>query len=296
MHRDLEDSELVSRTRYRGQSPSYSRQSQYFGRPPIQIGQTYQYRMGIGSNHSKLHISNAQLSKCGLVFDTIQSQASIVCSPSSRQSCASSRRTFNELEFTSHICVSSYNSDILYSSQDMSISVQNSSHCSFLAPTAEVLRVTSTSGVSPYSSSTISKTSDTVKRKISTPKPPITRPKPPLIYQSKKFSKDVASFVSKTRRKSTQKVYDAKWIIFSNWCHRRKIDPVSDPLTIIANFIIYFFSEKNDQISTIKGYRAMISNTLKFKTGNRIRSNPVLSELIRSFELQHPVQRSLTPK
>ena len=40
----------------------------------------------------------------------------------------------------------------------------------------------------------------------------------------------------------------------------------------------------------------MISNTLKFKTGNRIRSNPVLSELIRSFELQRPVQRSLTPK
>ena len=40
----------------------------------------------------------------------------------------------------------------------------------------------------------------------------------------------------------------------------------------------------------------MISNTLKFKTGNRIRFNPVLSELIRSFELQHPVQRSLTPK
>ena len=40
----------------------------------------------------------------------------------------------------------------------------------------------------------------------------------------------------------------------------------------------------------------MISNTLKFKTGNRIGSDPVLSELIRSFELQRPVQRSLTPK
>ena len=40
----------------------------------------------------------------------------------------------------------------------------------------------------------------------------------------------------------------------------------------------------------------MISNTLKFKTGNRIASNPVLSELSRSFELQCPVQRSLTPK
>ena len=65
---------------------------------------------------------------------------------------------------------------------------------------------------------------------------------------------------------------------------------------MIVDFLIYLFSEKKYQISTIKGYRAMISNTLKFKTGNRIGSNPVLSELIRSFELQCPVQRSLTLK
>ena len=40
----------------------------------------------------------------------------------------------------------------------------------------------------------------------------------------------------------------------------------------------------------------MISNTLKLKTGNRVGSNPALSELIRSFELQYPVQRSLNPE
>ena len=68
------------------------------------------------------------------------------------------------------------------------------------------------------------------------------------------------------------------------------------PLTVIADFLIYLFSEKKYQISTIKGYRSMISNTLKFKAGNRIGSNPVLSEFIKSFESQRPVQRSLTPK
>ena len=65
---------------------------------------------------------------------------------------------------------------------------------------------------------------------------------------------------------------------------------------MIADFLIYLFSEKKYQISTIKGYRSMISNSLKFKTDIRVGSNPVLSELIRSFELQRPVQRSLTPK
>ena len=40
----------------------------------------------------------------------------------------------------------------------------------------------------------------------------------------------------------------------------------------------------------------MCIDTLKFKTANKIGSNPVLSELIRYFELQRPVQRCLTPK
>ena len=65
---------------------------------------------------------------------------------------------------------------------------------------------------------------------------------------------------------------------------------------MIADFLFFLFSEKKYQISTIKGYKAMISNTRKFKMGNRIGSNPVLSEFIRSFELQRPVQISLTPK
>ena len=43
----------------------------------------------------------------------------------------------------------------------------------------------------------------------------------------KKFLKVVANFVSKSRRKSTQKVYDTKWVVYSNWCHRKKIDSVS---------------------------------------------------------------------
>ena len=138
------------------------------------------------------------------------------------------------------------------------------------------------------------------KRKICTSKPPNSRPsRLGVIKQSirdKKFSQNVADFVSRSRRASTQKVYNAKWTIFSNWCHTKKVNPISAPITVIADFLIFLFSEKKCQISTIKGYRSMISNTLKFKTGNRIGSNPVLSELIRSFELQRPVQRSLTPK
>ena len=192
-------------------------------------------------------------------------------------------------------------SDTCCSRENPTTSVQNSSHSSVLATATVVLRTSSSISVSSDSSATNSKTTtDSIQRKICTSKPPNSRPsRLGVIKQSirdKKFSQNVADFVSRSRRASTQKVYDAKWTIFSNWCHTKKVNPISAPITVIADFLIFLFSEKKCQISTIKGYRSMISNTLKFKTGNRIGSNPVLSELIRSFELQRPVQRSLTPK
>ena len=163
-----------------------------------------------------------------------------------------------------------------------------------------VPRISEASSVSLDSSVTIPKTIASVERKISASKPPSTQSlRLGVIKQSirgRKFSQNVAEFVLKSRGTSTQKVYDTKWVVFSNWCCKKKVNLVSVPITVIADFLIFLFSEKKYQISTIKGYRSMISNTLKFKTGNRVGSNPVLSELIRSFVLQRPVQRSLTPK
>ena len=167
-------------------------------------------------------------------------------------------------------------------SQDSTISVQNSSYCPSVAPMSVVFRGVTTISISSNSFSALSKTAITSKGKVSASKSPITRSSwLRVIKQSirdKKFSQSLQT-VSKSRRKLTQKVYDAKWVVYSNWCHRKKVNPVLAPLSVIANFLIFLFSEKKYQISTVKGYRAMISNTLKFKTSNRIGSNPVFSEL-----------------
>ena len=267
---------------------------------PNTINQTYQDRMGSGSNSCEFSIPDAQLPKRGSVCDKIQPQTPIICLSSTRLQSTSDRCPVHGLESSSCICFSSFYSDTCCSRENPTTSVQNSSHSSVLATATVVLRTSSSISVSSDSSATNSKTTDSIQRKICTSKPPNSRPsRLGVIKQSirdKKFSQNVADFVSRSRRASTQKVYDAKWTIFSNWCHTKKVNPISAPITVIADFLIFLFSEKKCQISTIKGYRSMISNTLKFKTGNRIGSNPVLSELIRSFELQRPVQRSLTPK
>ena len=64
----------------------------------------------------------------------------------------------------------------------------------------------------------------------------------------------------------------------------------------VADFLLHMFQEKKCQVSTVKGYRSTISNTLKFKSGQNIGSDPIVSELIKYMELQRPVQRSLAPK
>ena len=83
---------------------------------------------------------------------------------------------------------------------------------------------------------------------------------------------------------------------FRDWANQRKIDPIQATPQIVADFLTFLFSVMKCQVSTIKGYRSTISNTLKYRTGYDFGSHPVLSELIKSFAKHRPVDRSLAPK
>ena len=84
--------------------------------------------------------------------------------------------------------------------------------------------------------------------------------------------------------------------MFTSWANQRKIDPVKASPNVIADFLIYLFRDKSYQVSTIKGYRSMISNLLKFRSKMNVGKHPIISELIKSFQMQRPVNRSLAPK
>ena len=255
LHRSLENTQLVPGTKHSYQNLSHARQIQHSCRPPLKTRQTYQDRMGSGSNSCEFSIPDAQLPKCGSVCDKIQPQTPIICLSNTRLQSTSDRCPVHGLESSSCICFSSFYSDTCCSRENPTTSVQNSSHSSVLATIAVVLRTSSIS-VRPDSSAANSKTTDSIQRKICPSKPPNSRPSClGVIKQSirdQKFSQNVADFVSRSRRASTQKVYDAKWTIFSNWCHTKKVNPISAPITVIADFLIFLFSEKKCQISTIK--------------------------------------------
>ena len=161
---------------------------------PIKIRQTYQDRMGSGSNSSEFTFPDAQFPKCGPVCDTIQSQTPIICLSSTRHQSTSCRCPVHELESSSCICFSSFYFDSCCSGKNLTTSVQNSSDSSVLATTTVVLRTSSSLSVSSHSSATNSKSLDSIKRKICSLKPPTSRPSclgviKQSIRDKKKFAK-----------------------------------------------------------------------------------------------------------
>ena len=178
---------------------------------------------------SEFNFPNVELSQSG---DTFQSQTSTLCIPSSGQSSLCHRLILHELEQSSCLYTSSY-ADFSCPEQDTSVSVQNSSYSPSLVGTSLVLRGTTAACLSSSSSSIFSKTIYTNKRKVSISKPPSSQPsRLGVIKQSvrdRKFLQNVADFVSKSRQTSAQKVYDAKWTVYTCWCHRKEVNPVSGP-------------------------------------------------------------------
>ena len=107
------------------------------------------------------------------------------------------------------------------------------------------------------------------------------------------FSETVAGQLALCRRTSTRLNYQARWGKFRKWCrdfHHRSSEPT---IPKIAEFLTFIFKTEKAALSTIKGYRAMLSSVFKFCLPE-ISTSPILKDLVRSFEISapRPVHRS----
>ena len=101
------------------------------------------------------------------------------------------------------------------------------------------------------------------------------------------FSSTVAGQLALCRRTSTRLNYQARWGTYRKWC-RDFLHRSSDPtIPKIAEFLTYLFKTKKAAVSTIKGYRAMLSSVYKFCLPT-ISTSPILKDLIKSFEISAP--------
>ena len=298
---DLEASQLVSVNVNSTTNQTCARETQCFSRRVVPSEQDFTCGMDTETRDSSNPISVVRNSDGRSVCNQTKSSSTSLCIAGTRTSSLGSRRSVSGLEANVRVCISPIHSDTCNTQEDSTLSaVQNPSDSTCLALEVVVQRPTElpcglTDSPSPSEGSTFA-----VSGSSSSHEPRnVASSRMALIERSvreKQFSEKVASRIAKSRRPSTRIVYDAKWNIFSNWCKSRSFNPEHPSMNNLASFFLYLFEDKELAVSTIKGYRSMLSNTLKFKGGESIGSNPFLSELMRSFELERPVSRSLTPK
>ena len=109
------------------------------------------------------------------------------------------------------------------------------------------------------------------------------------------FSDAVAGQLALCRRESTRLNYQARWGKFRRWCKEFHHRSSETTIPKIAEFLTYLFKTENATVSTIKGYRSMLSSVFKFCLPE-ISTSPILKDLTRSFEISapRPIHRSPT--
>ena len=160
--------------------------------------------------------------------------------------------------------------------------------------------------VSRYTGTSIrhsNRTTQTSRSATTTAFPPVSRKSPNAssdcvatlkrFARQAGFSETVAGQLALCRRTSTRLNYQARWGKFRKWCrdfHHRSSEPT---IPKIAEFLTFLFKTEKAAVSTIKGYRAMLSSVFKFCLPE-ISTSPILKDLVRSFEISapHPLHQS----
>ena len=98
----------------------------------------------------------------------------------------------------------------------------------------------------------------------------------------------VARQLANCHRPSSQRLYQHHWLSYRRWC-RSKGHTVSSPsVAKIAYFLLFLRLVKGLSVSVVKGFRSMLTSVFKYRLPE-LSDHFLLRDLIRSFELEHPV-------
>ena len=87
---------------------------------------------------------------------------------------------------------------------------------------------------------------------------------------------------------------EAKWSIFTKWCHSNQVDVRAPPLKAIADFLLHLFQDRKLQPGTIDGYRSAIADKLGNSPIN-VSKDENLTDLLDSFHRDRPKCRRGIP-
>ena len=168
---------------------------------------------------------------------------------------------------------------------------------SVLAPVALVCR--SPPPVAGFSSCSASETGPPALASLSQPLPGSPQASPSCLETLRRFtraagfSSTVASQASLARRPSSRQAYQLKWQVYRSWCHSHGHSVSRPSLAKATDFLCWLRSSRGLGVSSIKGYRSMLSAVFRFHLPS-LSSYPVVRDLLRSFCLGS-AERQLRP-
>ena len=300
VHGSVGNPYMVSDQENPTENQAHSRQIQCHRRQPQSTKQNSSDRMVDLSDSPRSNFLDLGKTDVGPVCDSIQQQTTNVCVSSSGSPSLGSGCILSRVETPVRLRVPTIQNDSTGSEQNQERRLHNNPDSTCVAPAVMVQQPSGTcDGKSDSTSMQRRSPVSSAGHSISSQHRNAPPSRLEIIRESirdREFSEYATSCISNAKRESTNKVYSLKWKKFCHWCSEREVNPVDPPIHAIADFLSYLFREEKASVSTIKGYRSAISNTLKFSVGPTIGSDPFISDLIRNFDIQRPVTKSLTPK
>ena len=108
------------------------------------------------------------------------------------------------------------------------------------------------------------------------------------------FSRRVAQQVSLARRPSSRAGYQSEWLVFRQWCRSEGHSISSPSLPKIADFLFWLRRYRRLSVSSVMGYRSMLSAGFK-SVLPAISTSRVLHDLLRSFQAEAPIREVRPP-
>ena len=110
-------------------------------------------------------------------------------------------------------------------------------------------------------------------------------------YRGQHLSEEATDLMLKWWRTKTNKSYDSLFTKWERWCFERGSDPISGPVTEVANFLAYLYKE-GYQFSSINSYRSAISSVHDRIDGVTVGQHPLVTRLVKGvFHSRPPLPR-----
>ena len=108
------------------------------------------------------------------------------------------------------------------------------------------------------------------------------------------FSARVTRQLTWSRRSSTRRNYQSKWVTYRDWCHRHSRSVSSPTIPKIADFLLYLRNSLRLPYSSTASYRSMLSAAFRFILRD-VSSHPVFHDLLQSFRIERPLYSLRVP-